>query len=147
MPWATIEEVEAQTGVTVSAETLALASAMIDTFTGVDESYPDDAISGVDRRHLKKATAWQAVWVAGKPGLITERELATSITSDTQNVQRESTLDAMCAPLAKREITSLSWVGTRTAIVPPLRTAYQNRNFLNESSDPPWFGGEGAIPG
>lgn len=140
MTWATVEEVENRTGVTVSADTLALASAMIDTFTGADEDMPDDAISAIDRRHLRNATCWQAAWVAGKPGLITERESATSITSDTQNVQREARMDAMCAPLAYREITSLSWVGTRTVILPPVSRGSLSRNFLNERSDPEWFG-------
>lgn len=140
MTWATVEQVENRTGVTVSAETLALASAMIDTFTGADEELPEDAITAVDRRHLRNACAWQAAWVAGKPGLITERELATSITSDTQNIQRESQMDALCAPLAKREIASLSWVGTRTTFVRPRSDLIARRNFLNEASDPDWFG-------
>ena len=135
MAWATPEEVEGQTGVTVSAETVALASAMIDTFSGADEDLPFDAISAVDRRHLKKATAWQAVWVAGKPGLITERESASSVTSDTQNIQREDRADAMLAPLARREIVSLSWIGTRTVIVPPVSLRALRRDFLNERSD------------
>lgn len=146
MTWATVEQVTAQTGKTVSEETLALASGMIDTFTGADEELPDDAISAVDRKHLRKATAWQAVWIAGKPGILSERELAASLTSDTQAIQRESAMDAMCAPLAKREIVSLSWVGTRTARLPRVSESTNRRNFLNESSDPAWLGGEGAIP-
>ncbi len=146
MTWATTEQVENQTGKTVSEETLALASAMIDTFTGADEEMPEDAISAIDRKHLRKATAWQAVWIAGKPGLVTERELASSLSSDTQAINRESAMDAMCAPLAKREIMSLSWVGTRTAIVRPIEVPGDRRNFLNERSDPAWLGGEGAIP-
>lgn len=141
MAWASVEQVEAQTGVQVTPETLAVASSMIDTFTGADEELPEDAISVEDRKHLRRATGWQAVWIASKPGLITERELAPSVTSDTQNITRESAMDALCAPLAKREITSLSWVGTRTAILPKVKYGERNRNFLNESSDPLWFGG------
>lgn len=140
MAWATIEQVAAQTGVTVSAATLALASSMIDTFTGADEELPEDALSAVDRKHLRRATGWQAVWITGKPGITTERELAASVTSDTQAINRESAMDALCAPLAKREIASLSWVGTRTAIVPPVSFARDRLNFLNERSDPAWFG-------
>lgn len=145
MAWATVEQVAAVTGVTVSDETLALASSMVDTFTGVDEDLPEDAITAVDRRHLRRAVAWQAVWVAGKPGLITERESSPSVSSDGQSITREDRMDALCAPLARREILSLSWVGTRTAVVHPTRIARQNTNFLNESSDPPGFGGEGAF--
>lgn len=140
MTWATVEEVENQTGKTVSAETLALASSMIDTFTGADEELPEDAISAVDRKHLRKATGWQAVWVAGKPGLITERENATTVTSDSQSITREDRMDAFCAPLARREIAALSWIGTRTVRVPPVSDAANRRNFLNEASDPAWLG-------
>jgi hypothetical protein len=144
--WATVEQVTAQTGKTVTAETLALASSMIDTFTGADEELPEDAISAVDRKHLRKATGWQAVWIAGKPGILTDRENATTVTSDGQSITREDRMDALCAPFARREIASLSWVGTRTAIVRPVSDLAARRNFLNESSDPPGFGGEGAIP-
>lgn len=133
--WATVEQVISQTGVDVSEETIAVASAMIDTFTGADEELPEDAISPKDRKHLRKATAWQAVWVAGKPGLITERENAKSITSDGQNITREDNADAMLAPLARREILSLSWVGTRTVVVPPVSWGQKRASFLNEASD------------
>lgn len=146
MTWATVEQVENQTGVAVSAETLALASSIVDTFTGADEDAPADAITTRDRKYLRKATGWQAVWLAGKPGLITERENATNVTSDSQSITRADRADALLAPLARREIMNLSWVGTRTTIVPPYSPAAVRRNFLNEASDPAWFGGEGAIP-
>lgn len=146
MTWATVEQVETQTGVTVSAETLALASSIVDTVTGADEEAPADAITARDRRHLRKATGWQAVWLAGKPGLITERETAVSVTSDTQNITRADRADVYLAPLARREIMNLSWVGTRSVIVPPYSRTAKANNFLNETSDPAWFGGEGAIP-
>jgi hypothetical protein len=139
MSWASVEEVAAVTGKTFSEETVALASSMIDTFSGADEEWPEDALSGVDRRHLRRATAWQCFF-ATKPGLVEERENASSITSDTQNIQREDRSDVMLHPLARRELTSLSWVGTRTAILPAFRPGWQSRNFLNESSDPAWFG-------
>jgi len=146
MTWATVEQVTNQTGITVTDATLALASAIIDTVTGADEDLPADAITTVDRKHLQKATGWQAVWAANKPGLITERENVESMSSDTQSIRRLDRADGFLAPLARREIMSLSWVGTRTVFVPPVSRLVANRNFLNESSDPAWFGGEGAIP-
>lgn len=134
MAWATVEEVATQTGVDVTPETVALASAMIDTFTGADEELPTDAISNMDRRYLRRATAWQAVWVAGKPGLISERESITNSSSDGQSIQRADRADVVLAPLARREVMNLSWVGTRSVFVPrwPER---DRRNFLNEASD------------
>lgn len=145
MAWATVEQVEAQTGITVTAETLALASAIIDTFSGADEELPEDAISAVDRKWLRKATAWQAVWIPTKPGLITDRENTVSTSSDSQSIQRGDNADALLAPLAKRALMSLSWVGTRTTRVRPISDARNRQNFLNERSDPAWLGGEGAF--
>jgi hypothetical protein len=144
--WATVEQVAGQTGTTVTAQTLALASSMIETFTGADIELPDDAITTKDRKHLRKATGWQAVWIAGKPGFLTERENAATVSSDTQTITREDRMDTLCAPLARREIMSLSWIGTRTVFVPPMSARARERNFLNEASDPIGFGGEGAIP-
>jgi hypothetical protein len=146
MPWATVEQVTAQTGVTVTPETLALASSIIDTFSGADEELPEDAISLVDRKHLRRATAWQAAWIPTKPGLVTDRENAETTSSDSQTISRADNADGLLAPLAKRALMSLSWVGTRTAIVRPVSDATNRRNFLNERSDPAWLGGEGAIP-
>lgn len=145
MAWATIEEVRNVTGKDFTEETIALASSIIDTFSGADEDLPADAISGVDRRHLRRATAWQC-FNAVKPGLVEERENASTVTSDTQSITREDRADALLHPLARRELASLSWIGTRTVLVPPVSLRARTRNFLNEQSDPAWFGGEGAIP-
>lgn len=146
LTWATTADVANITGKTVDAAAVALASSIISTFSGADVEQPADSITAVDRRHLKRATAWQAVW--NKPGLIEQRENASSVTSDTQAVQRESREDVMLAPLARRELTSLSWVGTRTAVVRGARerNVPDAMRFLNEDSDPAWFGGAGAIP-
>lgn len=135
LTWATAAEVSAITGKTVSAENVALASSIISTFSGADVEAPAESITAVDRRHLKRATAWQAAWLASKPGLITERESAESITSDTQAITRGSRDDALLAPLAQRELKSLSWVGTRSVIVRGPRATPANMNFLNEESD------------
>lgn len=145
LTWATVAEVQNITGKVVTEETLALASSVVSTFSGADVEAPADSITNVDRRHLKRATAWQAIWMPTKPGLTTDRENAASVTSDTQAIVREDRADNLLAPLARRELVSLSWVGTRSAIVRGPRVT-ANRNFLNESSDPAWFGGEGAIP-
>lgn len=139
MAWATVEEVESVTGKTFTAETIALASSIISTISGADEEVPTDAISFVDRKHLRRATAWQCFF-AVKPGLLEERENASNVTSDTQSITREDRADIVLHPLARRELVSLSWVGTRTALVPPMNLAWQSRNFLNERSDPSWLG-------
>lgn len=135
MAWATTGEVLTQTGVTVSEAELAVASAVIDTYTGVDEDMPSDAISPRDRRVLRRATAWQAVWQRAKPGFLSDRETAADVSADGVDVRRESASDIVLAPLASREIKNLSWVGTRTVIVPGAQLAGDPRNFLSETSD------------
>ncbi len=136
MTWATGPEVTAITGKDTTPENLTLASSIIDTFSGADEEMPEDSITAIDRKHLKRATAWQAVWIAGKPGLIEQRENAESVTSDTQAITRGDNADGLLAPLAKRELASLSWVGTRSVrMAPPRPPVPPNVDFLNESSD------------
>lgn len=132
LTWATVAEVAAITGKTVTTEALALASSVVSTFSGADVEAPADSITNVDRRHLRRATAWQAVFM--KPGLTTERENAASITSDTQAIVREDRADVILAPLARRELLSLSWVGTRSVLIRGPRLT-RERNFLNEASD------------
>lgn len=124
------------TGEAVSMVDVALASAMIDTFAGVTEDMPEDSITARDRGHLRKATIWQAVWVKGKPGLLTQRESHTATSADSVSVQRESRSDVSLAPLADRELRNLSWYSTRTQYQPPApRGLPANLNFLNERSD------------
>lgn len=143
--WATVADVQNITGRVVTSETLAVASSIISTFSGADVEMPTVSITAVDRRHLKRATAWQAIWIPTKPGLTTDRENAESVTSDSQAIVKGGREDWLLAPLARRELLSLSWVGTRSVLLrgPRKNTSW---NFLSEESDPAWFGGEGAIP-
>lgn len=134
MAWATVEQVEDITGKEFTLATVKLSSAMIDTFTGADEGMPEDAITLVDRNHLRKATAWQCFF-AVKPGLLEERESSLDVSSDSQRVSREDRADIMLHPMARREILNLSWVGTRTVILPPVSPSATYVNFLNEGSD------------
>ena len=136
LTWASVAEVSNITGKAVTEETLALASSVISTFSGADVEAPADSITNVDRRHLKRATAWQAVFIPTKPGLTTERENVESVTSDTQAIVRGDRADIILAPLARRELLSLSWVGTRSVLVRgPRPRSDASRNFLNEESD------------
>jgi len=136
MTWATAEQVTAMTGQAVEPVTLALASAMIDTYAGVTEDLPEDAITARDRGHLRKATIWQAAWIPGKPGILTHRESHTSTSADSVTVTRTSDADIMLAPLAARELRNLSWLATRTEFQPPARKRLPpHLNFLNEESD------------
>lgn len=135
MPWATVDQVQAMTGETVSAQDLAVASAMIDTKAGVSEDLPAEALSARDRATLRKATIWQAPWVKANPGLLTDREASSSTSAAGTSDRRESVTAIMYAPLAILELRNLSWAGTRTEYVPPVRPAPPSAAFLNEASD------------
>lgn len=136
MPWATLEQVTAMTGVTVTETDVALASAMVDTVAGVSEEMPEASIAPRDRVFLRKATIWQAVWLTGKPGLLTHRESHKSTSADSVSVNRESRTDVYLAPLADRELRNLSWFSTHTQYQPPARRRLPaHLNFLSEESD------------
>lgn len=135
MGWATVANVLSQTGEEVTEANVALASSMIDTYSGADEEMPEDAITARDRKFLKKATCWQAPWVRDHPGLLTERESAKATAADGTSVQRESGSDIMLAPMAARELKNLSWVGTRAAVANVETNPPAGMDFLNERSD------------
>lgn len=135
MPWATPAEVLAMTGETVEAVDVALASAMIDTKAGTSEDLPEEALSERDRTRLKRATIWQALWVKDKPGLLSAREAVTQTSAAGSSQSRKSISSVMYAPMALLELEGLSWVGTRTTVVPPRVEAFQRASFLNEASD------------
>ncbi|HET9234925.1 MAG TPA: hypothetical protein VFP10_12360 [Candidatus Eisenbacteria bacterium] len=144
--WATVAEVLAVTGLERDPVVVTLASSIIETYSGAVPDMPEASISAKDRRHLMRATAWQAAWLtpARVATLTTERENAKSVSADSVRIERESASDGMLAPLAKRELVALSWVGTRSIM--PLPRSHRARmwdymNFLNEKSDPWWMGG------
>jgi hypothetical protein len=138
MPWATIQQVTDQTGKTVSEEHLALASSIIDTYAGTDPEMPATALSTRDRAILRKATAWQAVWIGSQPGYLEHRGVDYSPSADGTSADRRSQADQDLAPLAQRELKNLSWVGTRVVNVRGGRTHVKGAlmiDFMNESSD------------
>jgi hypothetical protein len=144
--WASAADVLAVTGVTRDDAAVALASSMIETYSGAYVDMPDESISAKDRMHLMRATSWQAAWLtpARYASLVTERETTTSVSADAVRIDRDAPADIVLAPLASRELKNLSWVGTRTTratpTVPLLDDGWATRNFLNEAADPPWLG-------
>jgi hypothetical protein len=138
MPWATIQQVTDQTGKTVDTADLALASSIIDTYAGTDPEMPEASLTARDRATLRKATAWQAVWIAGQPGYLEHRGVDYSPTADGTSAQRKSQADQDLAPLAQRELKNLSWIGTQVVNLRSQRSVPKGAlmiDFLNESSD------------
>jgi len=140
VPWATVSEVADMTGETVSVSDVAAASAMIDTKAGTSDDLPEEAVSTRDRNRLKRATIWQAVWLASKPGLLTEREAVTQTSAAGSSQTRKSISANLYAPMALLELENLSWNGTRSVVVPPRIRQFYRDSFLNEQSDNcgPW---------
>lgn len=122
MSWVTPEKALVYTGLEVTQAELDLASAVVELYSGRLLEEPTAAITPLDRRWLAQATAYQAVWMRGKPGLLTHRESHTSTSADGVNVQRESDSQIMLAPLASRCLRNLSTIGNRSAqALPDLR--------------------------
>lgn len=134
MAWSTTDQALTWTGKTLTEEDLAVASGIIDIHAGITEDAPEDSISARDRRWLAQATAYQAAWMAPKPGLLDHRESHTSTSADGVSVQREAPSDIYLAPLAARVLKNLSWIGGRSVrhTVEPARL---KGSFLNEAGD------------
>lgn len=114
MSWSTPTQALNWTGETVTQPELDRAAGVIELYAGVVLEQPEASISAVDRRWLAQAEAYQAVWMRGKPGYLTQRESHTSTSADGVSVQRQADSQAMLAPLAARTLKNLSWLGTRS---------------------------------
>lgn len=131
--WSTPAQALSWTGEEVDQPELDRACAIVELYAGVTVDQPENSISAVDRRWLAQTEAYQAVWMRGKPGFLTQRETHTSNAADGVSVQRAAPADIMLAPLAARCLKNLSWLGTRTvshAGPPRLKGS-----FLNEEAD------------
>lgn len=133
MAWVTAASALLYTGEDLTEDALNIASGVICLYASVTEDMPDDSISARDRRWLGMATAYQAAWM--KPGLLTHRESHSESSADGVRVARRSDSDIMLAPLAARALRNLSWVGTRSVLIPPSVDAAPKGSFINEAGD------------
>lgn len=133
MAWATVEQALSYTGKSVDLEELAAASGIITIYAGATEDQPEPSITAIDRRWLAMATAFQAVWMRGKPGVLEHRESHTSSSADGVSVQRAADAQIILAPLAARTLKNLSWLGVRT--IQHGVTMLPKGSFLAEEAD------------
>lgn len=115
--WATPESVLALTGVTVTEDHCNQAQGVIELLTDAD---PDSraAVGGLSPRNLKllqKATAYQAAWIPAHPDWAQNVD-ATSVQQDGVVVATPNANAWICAPLAWRCITRLSWMRDGTML-------------------------------
>lgn len=134
MSWVTEADALKYTGETIAPEDLEKASAVITIYAGVTEDQPTASIGARDRLWLAMATAYQAAWMPSKPGLLTQRESHADTSTDGTRVARESDSQIMLAPLAARTLKNLSWMGTRSTLIPSAVPAPRS-DFLNEAYD------------
>lgn len=112
MAWATAEEVAEITGVTPSAEVLALAHQTIELKVG-RLSEGTAHITARDLRWLRRAVAYQAAWLPSQPDYLTRSETSGTVIQDGAHVNVTPSGQVL-APLARRALKRLSWRGSRS---------------------------------
>jgi hypothetical protein len=110
--WATAEDVLAATGVdvTLTPVWLTQANGIINMHAGI----ADDATVYVrDEYWLQQAVIWQTAWLAGQPGVM-ERSSVTTVSQEGMQVTYQDEAALTLAPLARRCLKNLSWMGSRS---------------------------------
>lgn len=120
-PWATIADVLAKTGVTVTEYQRTTAVGVLETLTGLIEEVERTDITDRDRYWLKLATCYEAAFVAEHPDLFS-REDVTSAAQDGASAAYRNADAHLLSPLARKALRRLSWRGIR-AVLPGGATA------------------------
>lgn len=124
MAWATGADVVTLTGHPADDEKIAIAQILIEMFVGRTEDTAD--IGADDLAWLKRAVAYQAVWLEGQPDLFTRLDV-TQLSQDGMQAAFKGD-GLVLAPLAKRAIRQLSWKGgTRSISVEPFQPVVVGR--------------------
>lgn len=120
-------DVQNTLGILPTSSDLMKAHADIETFADVPVI---DAVESdfkkSDLRKLKLAIAYQSVWLAGQVG----SEQTTAVNEqiiDGQTIRTDHTIEFVLAPLAIRNLVSLSWKKGRK--IKPSRPAYIDRDY------------------
>lgn len=130
--WASIADIAAATGATVSALVRTQAAQAIELHTGLIEAVVREDISDRDLYWLKLAVCYQAAWIEAQPDYL-ERTAVTQASQDGQSAMYGP--DALTlSPLARRALKKLSWRGPR-AIVPDRGTTVPRLDPVSDASD------------
>jgi hypothetical protein len=119
VPWATEADALKYTGKAVAEDELIRAQATIELHVGRIEDLATVELSARDLEWLKRAVSYQAAWEPGQPDLHTRTEV-TRLSQDGISAEMPATALTL-APLAKRAIRKLSWMGNRSTCVAPFR--------------------------
>jgi len=130
MAWATITETETYTGVTVGADNITAAQAMVEIFADVTED-SNLNISAKNLRLLKMAVAYQAAWMTEHPDLFTHVDVSMMLQDGIQFTLGNENA-ALLAPMARRALNRLSWRRNRSIRIRRRRDQQaKNRGTIN----------------
>lgn len=135
-PWATIAQITALTGVTVTDVERNNAAHVIELYTGLIEEVERADISDRDRYWLKLAVGYEAPWIQEHPDLLAQLDV-TAAAQDGQSATYKP--DALLlAPLARHALKKLSFRGPRSIV--PARVPSIPTNPDSEAFDDalPW---------
>lgn len=113
-PWASVADVAEITGAGVTDAQLRQAQMQVELRVG--RTSDATGIGARDLRWLKRAVAYQAVWAAAQPDLLTRSETTGAVIQDGIHVDQSAQAQQM-APLAMTALRRLSWRGNRAIVV------------------------------
>ena len=119
--WARTTDVRNTTGETVTEDELALAQDVVELHCGrtYAGSSVNNSIRTKDLVWLRKAVCYQAAWMPNQPGYL-NRHSFKEVNQDGAQIIYAGTSEPnnpallMLAPLARRAIMNLSWMGSRS---------------------------------
>lgn len=110
--WASLGDVTAITGVSVSALEIAQAQSIIDLVTNRTPA-ASASMRLRDIEWLKRAVCYQAVWIDAQPDLFT-RSSMLEVAQDAVTGKYASKASIYLAPLAERALKNVSWLRSRS---------------------------------
>ncbi len=140
--WATLQDVETFTGVTVTTAQLMQAQAIIDMFAG--RTYDAQPRTGTrDQYWLKLTVCYQTAWLTAQPDLFQRIDLAAITMGSRAVALKDDSL--RIAPLAAKALSKVSWMRGRSLHVQaPFTDSYGG--LLNPNADSsandlafPWY--------
>lgn len=130
--WATVDDVDDVTGLTVDDKAIRRAAATLETITGLIEAVPRPDITDRDRHYLKLMTCYQVAFMKDNPDLFSRNDV-TSASQDGESANYRNVDSHLFAPLARKAYRRLSW---RALTRPGDRTPQRSRlNVLSEEYD------------
>lgn len=130
---ATTKEVQDNTGVSVSSETIRRAQTIIDLICGRDLNDPKvvEGLGARDQSRLKTAVAYQAAWMDAHPEVFTTMDVESIDQDDLAVEFRASSEAQLVSPLAKMALSRVSWRKRGMASV-SVNSVFQQRQYRED---------------